>query len=69
MQNLNKISNYKRLSKSNDRSLVIAPFHVGKSFSIHNGKNFQKIFINKKMIGCKFGIFVKTRKTFKFKKN
>lgn len=64
MQNLNK-----KFSKLNNRSLVIEPFHVGKSFLIHNGKNFQKIFINKKMIGCKFGIFVKTRKTFKFKKN
>lgn len=64
MQNFNKT-----LSKLNCKASVITPFHVGKSFLVYNGKNFQNIFIDKKMVGYKFGIFLKTRKTFKFKKS
>ena len=64
MQNFNKTFN-----KLNCKASVITPFHVGKSFLIYNGKNFQNIFIHKKMVGYKFGIFLKTRKTFKFKKS
>jgi len=64
MQNFNKL-----FSRLNCKASVITPSHVGKSFLIHNGKNFQNIFIDKKMVGYKFGIFLKTRKTFKFKKS
>ena len=69
MKNLNKLLINKTLKKLKHRDFVITPFHVGRSISMHNGKNFEKIFINSKMVGYKFGTFRKTRKTFKFKKN
>ena len=54
--------------KTNTRNSTILPYHIGKSISIHNGKNFTNLLISKEMIGHKLGEFVKTRKTFKFKK-
>ena len=41
---------------------------VGKTVQVHNGKDYTKIIIVKEMIGHKLGEFVKTRKTFKYKK-
>jgi len=50
------------------RGSIILPNFVGKSIQVHNGKIFTKINIIKEMIGHRLGEFVKTRKTFKFKK-
>lgn len=60
----NSIINNEKLS----RNLTILPYHLDKVFLIHNGKSFTKVIILKEMIGFKLGEFVKTRKTFKFKK-
>lgn len=54
--------------KTNVRNSIIFPSFVGKTVQIHNGKDFTKIIIIKEMIGHKLGEFVKTRKTFKYKK-
>lgn len=54
--------------KTNNRNSTIFPTFVGKTVQVHNGKDFTKIIIIKEMIGHKLGEFVKTRKTFKYKK-
>ena len=54
--------------KTNKRNSRIFPTFVGKTVQVHNGKDFTKIIIIKEMIGHKLGEFVKTRKTFKYKK-
>lgn len=50
------------------RGTTILPKYIGKTVLIHNGKSFVKISLSKEMVGHKLGEFVKTRKTFKFKK-
>lgn len=50
------------------RNLVVLPLYIGKTVLVHNGKTFTKISIVREMVGHKLGEFVKTRKTFKFKK-
>lgn len=54
--------------KTNKRNSIIFPNFVGKTVQVHNGKDYIKIIIIKEMIGHKLGEFVKTRKTFKYKK-
>jgi ribosomal protein S19 len=54
--------------KTNRRNSIIFPAFVGKTVQIHNGKNFTKVTIIKEMVGHKLGEFVRTRKTFKYKK-
>jgi ribosomal protein S19 len=54
--------------KTNKRDSVIFPTFVGKTVQIHNGKNFTKLVIIKEMVGHKLGEFIKTRKTFTYKK-
>lgn len=56
-------------TKTKSRNLVVLPLYTGKTVLVHNGKTFTKITIVREMIGHKLGEFVKTRKTFKFKKN
>lgn len=41
---------------------------VGKSFLIHNGKNFMSLQVHQNMVGHKFGEFHFTWKTHRFKK-
>jgi len=50
------------------RSSLIVPSFIGKTFYIHNGKNFLKLLITEDMIGKKLGEFSPTRKNFTFKK-
>jgi len=54
--------------KTNRRNSIIFPAFVGKTVQVHNGKDYTKITIIKEMIGHKLGEFVRTRKTFKYKK-
>lgn len=65
--NKNAGSTMKNL-KFGARNLIILPLYLGETFLVHNGKIFTKVNIVKEMIGHKLGEFVKTRKTFKFKK-
>lgn len=50
------------------RSSTVIPMLIGKTFWVHNGKNFLKIKITENMIGRKLGEFAPTRKRFSFKK-
>jgi small subunit ribosomal protein S19 len=50
------------ISKKAIRNSVIIPEYLNKTFQIHNGKIFKKLFITQDMIGHKFGEFVLTRK-------
>ena len=50
------------------RKSTVLPNFVGKTFYVHNGKNFLKIKITEEMIGRKLGEFSPTRKRFSFKK-
>ena len=50
------------------RNYKITPFIVGKSFKVHTGKIFLKIYITDEMVGHKIGEFVSTREKFMFKK-
>jgi ribosomal protein S19 len=50
------------------RSSVVLPDYVGNILDVHNGKKKTKLLVLKEMIGYRLGEFVKTRKTFKYKK-
>jgi small subunit ribosomal protein S19 len=50
-----------------NRNTVILPQHVGKTITVHNGKDYVKLAILKEMIFYKLGEFVKTRKINTFK--
>jgi ribosomal protein S19 len=54
--------------KGINRSSVIFPFCVGRTYSIHNGMQFFKVIVQESMIGYKFGEFVRTRSQFQTKK-
>lgn len=43
------------------RSCTIVPEFVGQTFLVHNGKNFQNVFVTEDMVGHKLGEFSPTR--------
>ncbi len=43
------------------RKCTITPEFVGYTFMVHNGKNFNKVFISEDMVGHKLGEFSLTR--------
>ena len=47
------------------RNSAIPSFLLGKTVLVHNGKQFNKVFITREKIGYKFGDFSLTRKCFK----
>ena len=56
------------LKKRISRSSTIVPSLIGKTFKVHNGKNYREIIVTKEMLDHKFGEFFPTRSTFEFKK-
>ena len=54
VDNMNK-SGKKSVIKTWSRSSVIAPDFVGKTFAVHNGKQFIPVFITDNMVGHKLG--------------
>ncbi|MAJ90156.1 MAG: 30S ribosomal protein S19 [Flavobacteriales bacterium] len=60
VDNMNK-SGKKSVIKTWSRSSVIAPDFVGKTFAVHNGKQFIPVFITDNMVGHKLGEFSPTR--------
>lgn len=48
--------------KTHNRELVILPQFVGKTFNVHNGKEFVKVEIREEMIGHVLGEFAMTRR-------
>ena len=63
MKKVNKMmeSGSKKPIKTWSRRSVIMPEFVGMTFSIHNGKTFQSIFVTENMVGHKLGEFAPTR--------
>jgi small subunit ribosomal protein S19 len=43
------------------RACTIVPEFVGRSFMVHNGKMFHKVFVSEDMVGHKLGEFSPTR--------
>ncbi len=43
------------------RACVIVPEFVGHTFLVHNGKQFQSVFVTEDMVGHKLGEFSPTR--------
>ncbi|MEK7544557.1 MAG: 30S ribosomal protein S19 [Patescibacteria group bacterium] len=52
----------KRPIKTWSRSCVISPEFVGHTFGVHNGKQFNPVFVTEQMVGHKLGEFSHTRK-------
>ena len=63
LKKVNKMleSGSKKPIKTWSRRSVIMPEFVGLTFSIHNGKRFQSIFVTENMVGHKLGEFAPTR--------
>ena len=57
-------SGQKRPIKTWSRRSLIIPEFVGHTFSVHNGKTFQTVFVTENMVGHTLGEFSPTR-TFK----
>jgi len=52
----------KKPIKTWSRRSMIIPEFVGHTFAIHNGKDFQNVFVSEEMVGHKLGEFAPTRK-------
>jgi small subunit ribosomal protein S19 len=48
--------------KTHCRDIVILPSFIGHNINIHNGKEFQKVYIEPQMVGHYLGEFALTRK-------
>lgn len=58
---------YSAREKKSLRKQKILPFMVGKTFYIHNGRNFKKFSVVRSHVGFKFGEFSFTRRVVKHK--
>ena len=56
-----KASNQKTPIKTWSRRSTITPDFVGLTFSVHNGKIFNAVFVTENMVGHKLGEFSLTR--------
>lgn len=54
--------------KTTSRSSTILKDFIGLTFLVHNGKQYQQVIVNSKMVGHKFGEFAFTRQRYFFKK-
>lgn len=54
-------SSQKKAIKTWSRRSMIIPDFVGHTFSVHNGKSFQTVFVTENMVGHKLGEFSHTR--------
>ena len=43
------------------RACTIIPEFIGKTFMVHNGKDFRKVYVTENMVGHKLGEFSITR--------
>ena len=43
------------------RACTIVPEFIGKTFEVHNGKDFKKVYVTENMVGHKLGEFSMTR--------
>ncbi|OGX05127.1 MAG: 30S ribosomal protein S19 [Omnitrophica bacterium RIFCSPLOWO2_12_FULL_50_11] len=56
-----KAVNDRKPIKTWSRRSTILPDFVGVTFSVHNGKTFNNVFVTENMVGHKLGEFVATR--------
>ena len=54
-------SGKKSVIKTWSRGSMISPDFVGKTFAVHNGKQFIPVFVTDNMVGHKLGEFSPTR--------
>ncbi len=59
---LKKIKNGGQKIKTHCRDMVILPEMLGKTISVHNGKDFVKVVIQEEMLGRFLGEFALTRR-------
>jgi small subunit ribosomal protein S19 len=50
------------------RNNSITPKLIEQTFQVHSGNTFKSVTVSDKMLGQKFGEFVKTRAVFEYKK-
>ena len=55
-----KSTNQKSPIKTWSRRSMVTPDFVGHTFLVHNGKNFQSVFVTENMVGHKLGEFSPT---------
>jgi small subunit ribosomal protein S19 len=55
------VSREKRVVRTWARRCTIVPEFVGHTFEVHNGKQFNKVFVTEDMVGHKLGEFSPTR--------
>ena len=55
------LSGVKRPIKTWSRRSMITPDFVGHTFSVHNGKTFNSVFVTENMVGHRLGEFAPTR--------
>jgi small subunit ribosomal protein S19 len=55
------LSGVKRPIKTWSRRSMIIPDFVGHTFSVHNGKTFNSVFVTENMVGHRLGEFSPTR--------
>lgn len=56
-----KTSGGRQPIKTWSRSCTVVPDFIGHTFSVHNGKGFNQVFITDNMVGHKLGEFAMTR--------
>lgn len=54
--------NKKEVIKTWSRRSTIFPEFIGRTFAVHNGKEFIPVYVTEDMVGHKLGEFVLTRK-------
>lgn len=54
--------------KKISRDSIIFPYHVGKTFNVHDGQKTVPLLVSSNMRGYRFGEFCLTRKRFSHKK-
>ena len=47
--------------KTWSRACTIVPEFIGKTFKVHNGREFKKVYVSENMVGHKLGEFSMTR--------
>jgi small subunit ribosomal protein S19 len=58
---VDKLGKGKEPIKTWYREAVIVPEFIGQTFLVHNGKNFNKVYVTEEMVGHKLGEFSPTR--------
>ena len=61
LEKVRKLGPSEQPVKTWSRSCTIIPEFVGRTFLVHNGKDFKKVYVTENMVGHKLGEFSATR--------